>query len=245
VTGRRCTICELPQVTALDALLSSGTPTRAVARMYAIPRTTLARHREHLAPTSRPLALIRGEGGPLGPADPLAEALNLAERARTPRQKLRALEQVRGATKLVLRGVDDPDESDGDLLDSNVRSAEDAYSSAADFETQARALSGLREAITHRLDVQPKAQAIEVAFGVSLADGTSLNGGATHRLDPSIYWGGVPKRFRSDRYIVRRSIRLGFPPNSGSEDVEVREVESNAIVWAKDTASSSKMGGKE
>jgi hypothetical protein len=233
VTGRPCSVCENAQVSAIDALLSSGTPTRQVARMYSLSRTTLARHREHLAPTSNPFAVIRGDAGPSGPPDPLSEAIALAERARTPRQRLRGLEQVRGATRLLLRGIEDPDESDRELLDHNVKAAEDAYSTSADFETQARALSGLREAITHRLDAQPKAQAIEVPIVVRLADGTPLGQNGTNRIDPSVYWRGVPKRFRhADRYVVQRTIALAWPPDTPHQDViKVYEVATASVVW--------------
>jgi hypothetical protein len=54
-----------------------------------VPRTTLGRHRQHAHDLPRRFALIRGETDPLGQADPLAEAIGLAARARTPREKLR------------------------------------------------------------------------------------------------------------------------------------------------------------
>jgi hypothetical protein len=82
----------------------------------------------------------------------LGEAFKLAEKARTARERLRALEQVRRATKLRLRGVTDLDVGDHELLDNNIRAAEDAYRAAPDFETAARALSGWREALAQRLD---------------------------------------------------------------------------------------------
>jgi hypothetical protein len=121
--SRRCSICSYAQVSGVDALLSSGSAVRQVARIYGLSRTTLGRHAQHIAPTSKRFAVIRGRDGPSGSADPLSEAFSLAERARTPRERLRALEQVRAATKLALRGMD-RSEDDRVLLDSNVRQAE-------------------------------------------------------------------------------------------------------------------------
>jgi len=234
VTGHRCTVCDFPQASDVDALLGSGSSVRSVARLYGLSRTTLGRHKAHLAPTSAPFALIRGEGGPDGPTDPLAEALGLAARARTPRQKLRALEQVRAATKLLLRGNAEPDQVDQELLDGNVRAAEDAYAAATDFETEARALSGLREAIVQRLDAQPKAQALEVSVVVTDAGGKYLGSGRTFQLDPVAYWQGVPQRYRNpNRFIVQRTIALGFPPAVERTKLKVYEA-GGGLIWAKE-----------
>jgi hypothetical protein len=71
------------------------------------------------------------------PADPLEEAFALAERARTSRERLRALEQVRAATKLALRGRTDITDEDRRLLAANVEEAMSAYRASSDFETQA------------------------------------------------------------------------------------------------------------
>ena len=150
----RCTICTNPQVSEVDVLLSSGTPIRQVARVYGLARSTVARHARHVAPTSGSLGLIRGGDGPSGTPDPLAEAFLLAERARTPRERLRALE-VRSATRLKLRGVTEPDREARGLLDDNIAQAEAAYRNAGDFETSARALSGWREALLQRIELPP------------------------------------------------------------------------------------------
>jgi hypothetical protein len=69
VTGHRCTICDNEHVSEVDALLGSGSSIRQVARLTGVPRSNLARHKIHLAATSTPFALIRGDGGPDGPAD--------------------------------------------------------------------------------------------------------------------------------------------------------------------------------
>jgi hypothetical protein len=122
----RCSICSFPQVKEVDVLLASGTSMREVARLYGFSRTTVARHRQHVPPPRTRFGVIANEAGPDGSADPLTEALLLAERARTPRERLRALEQVRGATKLALRGVGVDDEG-LDLLDRNIRDAKGAY----------------------------------------------------------------------------------------------------------------------
>src|SRR4051812_44219672 len=99
----RCTVCSFPHVGQVDVLLSTGTSLRKVSRMYGVARSTLARHRGHIAAASAPFAVIPGQGDPPGTPEPLSEAFALAEKARTPRERLRALEQVRAASKLQLR----------------------------------------------------------------------------------------------------------------------------------------------
>ncbi len=143
----RCSTCSNPRVAEVNTLLQANAPVRQVARLTGIPRTNLTRHARHIAPASRPFGVIRGRDDPDGPADPLAEAFKLAEQARTPRERLRALEQVRSSVKLKLRGVRDLDRDDRDLLDAGIAQAMAAYRAAPDFETAARGLSGLREAI--------------------------------------------------------------------------------------------------
>lgn len=101
----RCTVCSNAQVAQIDALLTSGSSVRAVARIHGLARSTVARHRGHISAARARLAVIQGQGDPLGPPDPLSEAFALAERARTPRERLRALEQIRAASKLRLRGI--------------------------------------------------------------------------------------------------------------------------------------------
>jgi hypothetical protein len=252
VTGRNCSVCSLRQVAEVDVLLATRTPVRQVARMFGLSRTTVGRHREHIAPTSKPFAVIRATDGPPGPPDPLAEAFLLAERARTPRERIRALEQVRAATRLRFRGVADLDADDHELLDGNIRAAEAAYRDAADFETAARALSGWREAIVQRLDAV-KAKAPEGIDTQVLVVFTDLDGNtsepaavrdepATFEMPPKTYFRGVPKRFHDvERYRVERMVFLSFT-DEASEALKVYEIGTNALVWAKDTASSSNLG---
>jgi hypothetical protein len=234
--GRRCSICENEQVSRIDVLLAAGTPVRQVARIVALPRTTLARDAAHIAPTERRLGVIRTETGPSGPADPLAEAFALAERTRTPRERLRALEQIRSATKLRLRDAGEADAEDRELLDANVREAEAAYRDAPDFETGARALSGCREAIMQRLDAAPAGGTVEVPLQIALADGTLIGEPQVIRVRLEEHFRGVPKRFRDPaRFVVQRRLRLNFPavptetPQPG-EEVRVYD-RANVLVW--------------
>jgi hypothetical protein len=110
--------------------------------------------------------------------------------------------------------VIEPDAEDRELLDDNVRRAEAAYRDSPDFETQARALSGWREAIRHRLDAVPSAGTIDVPIVVVTSDGDPV--GRSSDREPAIwpmtldrYFEGVPKRFHdAERYVVSRTIPL-------------------------------------
>lgn len=233
----RCTICSNPLVGQVDILLASGTPIRAVARLHGLARSTVARHARHVPPTGVSFGLIRGGDGPSGPPDPLAEAFLLAERARTPRERLRALEQVRSATRLKLRGVKEPDREARALLDANIAEAEAAYRNAGDFETSARALSGWREALHQRIDAARAPDAIEVPIVVTLG-GKALPGDpsvATFR--PDDYFRGVPQRFRdTERFVVQRTVQLRFgqaPSHDAGGKLEVRDRANGALVWAR------------
>jgi hypothetical protein len=225
----RCTVCEHGERPQIDALMASGSSVRSVAQMFAVPRTTLGRHRQHAHDLPRRFALIDGQGGPSGQADPLPEAIALAAKARTPREKLRGLEKVRAATKLRMRGVDlDPE--DRALLDRNIAEAEAAYKAASDFETQARALGGWREALLHRLDAVKAPDAIETRLQVTFADGEPVGEGTPIRMRPDDYWRQVPSRFHDpDRFTVERRIRLRFgvvqrkPGDPPDVEVKVRD----------------------
>jgi hypothetical protein len=218
---------------------------RSVARLYDLARTTLGRHAAHATPTSRRLAVIEGTGGPDGPADPLSEAFKLGERAKTPRERVRALEQIRGATKLRLRGVSDIDVEDRELLDSNIRSAEAAFRDAPDFETAARALSGWRESILQRLDAAKAPEGVPMQFQLVFTDeegNLSVVPDRDHRprREPATflmpladYFRGTPRRFHdSDRFRVERTIHLAWN-GPGREDLKIREVATGGLVWAK------------
>lgn len=231
--GELCTVCGNAQVTEVNVLLASGSPIRQVARMFGLARSTVGRHAAHVAPTSKPFGLIRTGDVPLGPPDPLAEALLLAERARTPRERLRALEQVRGATRLRLRGIEDPDQEAIRLVDRNVLEAELAYRDSGDFETQARALSGWREALLQRLEAIRVPGSVSVPIVVRLCDGTSLGESAPVSMPLERYFAGVPKRFRDpDRYVVHRTVALSLTGN-GTERIKVYEAANGALAWSK------------
>jgi hypothetical protein len=210
--------------------------------LHGLARTTVGRHAAHTTPASRRFAVIEGTGGPNGPAEPLAEAFALAERAKTPRERIRALEQVRGATKLRLRGVFDLDADDHELLDSNIRAAEAAFRDAPDFETAARALSGWREAILQRLDAVKAPEGIPMQFRLVFTDEEgNVSEPAAPRREPATflmpladYFRRTPRRFHDpDRFRVERTIHLEWN-GTGHQDLKVYEVGSNALVWAKD-----------
>jgi hypothetical protein len=227
-----CTVCSNAAVLEIDKLLASGSSVRQVARMFGIPRTTLARHTGHIAAASTKFAVIEGQGGPQRAIDPLDEAFALAERARTPRERLRALEQVRAATKLRLRGIGDPDSESRDLLDDNIRSAMAAYRDAGDFETSARALSGWREAITQRLGAR-QPEAISTGLLVTLSGGEPLGEPAPMTMSAERYWAGVPTRYRDlERFQVERTIKLHLRRRAPPEEIKVRDM-AGAVVWAR------------
>jgi hypothetical protein len=203
--------------------------------LYGLARTTVGRHRAHIAPTSSPFALIPGGGGPNGPTDPLAEAISLAERARTPREKLRALEQIRRSTKLALRGTD-LDEAGRELLAANVREAEAAYAASPDFETQARALSGLREAIFQRVTSSPTDQGIPTTMSLSFTDENGKvvipgKPGNSFSLSAAEYFRGTPARFHDPtRFMIERTVFLAWGGH-GHQDVRVRDLVTGGLVW--------------
>jgi hypothetical protein len=230
----RCSVCSSPQVKEVDVLIASGTPIRQVARLTGFARTTLARHREHVRPLEGRFGVIRGQDGPNGPADPLAEALALAERARTPRERLRALEQVRGATKLALRGAEALDDDGRELLDRNVRDAERAYRDAVDFETQARALSGWREALRQRITAVKTPEAV----AAPIIDLTFYDVGEPPPEAPltpaSVDDRDVPARFRDPRFGVRRTVTLSFVKGTPDTTLKVYERATGALVWKEE-----------
>jgi hypothetical protein len=212
-----------------------------VARLYALSRTTVGRHKAHIALASRPLVAIRGDGGPSGPGGPLEEAFALAQQARTPRERLRGLEAVRAATKLATRNGGELDRETRDLLDSNVAQAERAYRDSPDFETRGRALAGWREAIAQRVDAAGPAEPIEVSIVLKWPDGTDVHAAwlsgeaATYLESPEAYWAGVPKRFRDlERFECRRRIQLTLPAQKAVPDiVSVYERSTGALMWTK------------
>lgn len=242
-----CTVCANPQVSAIDALLGSGTSIRAVSRMFGHSRSAVARHRQHAQVSGSRLALIRGQGGPGGTGgpmmDPLAEALGLSARARTDRELLKAAEAVRSATALQVRALRGG-ELDADMLEQleeNIVKAAALYRRVGGFENELRALAGHREAVRQRLQIV-RAESVEVPVVIKTEDGNEVAGGGTWRPTLAEYFNGVPRRFHdAERYTVQRIIHLQWPAagtsERPSEDVRVYEAGSDVLVWAKDTTS--------
>ena len=235
--GRRCSVCDLPAVSRINALLGSGTPVRQVARLTGVPRSTLARHAEHVRPLERRLGLVPPGPPGLDRVDVLAEALSLLQRSRTSRERLKALEQIRAATALQLRAMrEDPDEELLERLERNLDEASAAFRDEEGFEQAVRALQGVREAMRQRLDAVRSAEQIEVPFEVVWGDGTSVHGRAAAmpmKLSVANYWKGIATRFRDvDRFTVKRVIQLGWPPETATETIEVRE--GSALAWTNE-----------
>jgi hypothetical protein len=244
-------VCAFAQVDEVNVLLASGTSIRKVARMFALARTTVARHREHVPELDKPLGLIRTEGGPQGSVDPLEAAYELAGQARSERERYKALEAIRSATALLLRGAKgEPDEQTLEQVERNVQEAEAQYlHGSGSFENTSRALAGLREAHRQRLDAIRAPGSIEVPVTITTSDGTPLAGSrGVWSAAEALYWAGVPARFRDpNRYVVHRRItlRLGGAPNdeellmssavtSPVEEIKVFEKERDVLAWSGD-----------
>ena len=236
-----CRTCASPQVERVNALLLAGDSIRGVSRITGIPRSSLARHAAHIAPVDRRPRIVPPAPIDLAPVDPLAEALALAERATTQRQRLKALEQIRSATALALRRMSQPDEAQLRLLDRNLAAAEEAYRDQATFEEAVRGLQGVREAIRQRLDAVRVPDMIEVPVKISFytageepsADDDS-EPGTPWPMMAETYFRGIPERFRDlERYVVKRTIRMSWHGTGPlSEDIKVYEVGTNALAWA-------------
>ena len=236
-----CRTCENPQVGHVDALLAAGSSIRAVARMFAIPRSSLARHAQHVPPLDRKLGLIPPPPPNDTRIDPLAEALALIDRAKTERERLKALEQVRAATALRLREMGTPDEESLQLLHDNVAAAMTAYRDGGDsFEHAIRSLQGLREAIRQRMDAIQADETIEMSFALAFHEPgreptIAPRPGKPFKMSLALYFADVPKRYHDvERFRVARIIQLAYPPAQGHQDLKVYEVGSNALVWARD-----------
>jgi len=76
-------------------------------------------------------------GGSGGPLDPLSEAFVLGRKAVTARQRLQALEAIRSATKLALKGTT-VDREQREQLDRHLRDAEREYRDAPTFDLAVR-----------------------------------------------------------------------------------------------------------
>jgi len=233
-----CRTCENPQVDRINALLAAGGSVRGVARMFTIPRSSLARHAQHVEPNDRRLGIVP-QAPPEDPrVDPLEEAQALLKAAVTERERLKALEQVRAAVALRLREMDEPDEEVLELLDESLSLAELAYRSGSrtgSFERSIRGLQGVREAIRQRIDVVRGSEMIDVRFSVTHPDGTLDYESGTYPTPVVRYFAGVPSRFHDHgRYRVDRTIHLAFPPNEATQTLRVYEIASGGLVWTKD-----------
>jgi hypothetical protein len=246
----RCSVCENPQVRTADTLLETGSSLRQVSQIVGIPRSRLARHREHAQVTGSKLAAIPGGGVPPATLDPLTEALALSKRARTDREFLKAAEAVRSATALQVRALrgGDPDQDMLEQLDENIAEAAKLYRRIGGFENELRGLAGHREAIRLRLEAVKAGGTIEVPIRV-LSGGKpvplpGVPGQGTWKLTPEQYFDGVPTRFRDpDRFTVHRTIQVRLDTESA---VELKVYDENgALVWAKEGRAVSEGRSKE
>ena len=238
---RRCSVCEHPLLAEVDALLASGSSIRLLARTHGIPRTTLARHKDHAQVSASRLALIRGSGGPDGPdgpLDPLAAALDLASRAKTDRERLKAAESVRSATLLAMRALrgGDLDAEMLDRLDANVVRAAELYREVGgSFENELRGLQGHRSAIRQRLEAARAPDAVEVAVTVALSDGTPTAEPVTVAMPAALHWAGVPRHLRDpSRYTVDRVTQLVLGSTRPGESIKVHDARG-VLVWSHET----------
>lgn len=145
-----------------------------------------------------------------------------------------------------MRGVElDPE--DRRLLDRNIDEAEQAYRLASDFETQARALSGWRESLLHRLEAVQAADAIHTRLIVSWPGSDPEAEGTPTAMRPGDYWQGIPARLRDvDRFRVERTIRLRFAVAAHGEpaDVSIKVRDRDGVlVWANERAATVTGGG--
>jgi hypothetical protein len=221
-----CRTCQNPQVERINALLAARTPIRRVSQN--VPRSSLARHAQHVPPNDRRLGLV--PPGPPEPdrIDPLTAGVELLERAMTERERLKALEQVRAATYLALREMgNDPDEALLERMETNVRQAEEAFRGTEGFEQAVRSLQGIREALAHKLAAARVAEHIDVALSVT---GLGLPAAEPQmiRLTAREHFRDVPRRFRDARYGVSRIVTLALDGKM-TEVIEVRE--GTTLAW--------------
>jgi hypothetical protein len=239
-----CRTCENPQVERVNALIAAGTPIRQLARMTGIPRTSLARHATHVPPADRPLGLVPAPPDDPSRVDPLAAALELADRAHTERERLKALEAIRAATALMLRQLSGQTDEEGlALLERNIDQAEAAWrDGSSSFDHAVRALQGLREAIRQRLAALTVSEGVDTQFRVVFTDleGNPSESAAppgepvTFKMPLETYFAGVPAQYRDvDRFSVERTTHLSWSGSSGSENLKVRETATGALIWAK------------
>lgn len=105
---RKCTICEHPQRSEIDAALAAGDPLRNIAKRFGTSTAALSRHKEHVTPKAetkaacdpineeQPRMLIQKETGRVYP---WTESLA----ARPDMEEVNGLKQC-GACRFYLRG---------------------------------------------------------------------------------------------------------------------------------------------
>jgi len=204
--------------------------------MFGVPRSSMYRHASHVPPADRPV--IVPPPPPEDPrVDPLAAAFGLLEQAKTERQQLKALEQVRAATWLRVRELTEPDEETLEQLEANITAAEEMFRGTEGFEQAIRALQGVREAVGQRLRAVRQAETISYSYVIVSSrlneDGSVTETGRSEpievELSAAAYWRGVPSRYRdATRYRVERDIQLQLDA-PGLETITVRE--GDAIAW--------------
>jgi hypothetical protein len=225
-----------------ETLLATGSSYRSVARLTRLNRASLARHhREHTRPASRRLAIVPGTPKRLDSVavDPMREALNLLERAKTKREKLKAAQAVRRASWLALRSLGgEPDEDLLQQLDSNVATAAALFREQQGFESALAGLEGVRDSIRARLTATQRSEQIETSMVVTTADGTPRGEPIPYTISLAEHFRGVPARYKDrDRYAIQRVISLKWPNSPivdelPDEEIRVYETATSALVWA-------------
>jgi hypothetical protein len=89
-------------------------------------------------------------GGSDGPLDPLSEAFVLGRKAVTARQRLQALEAIRSATKLALKGTT-VDREQREQLDSAPPGRGAGVQGRPDLRSGRPGLQGVREAALQKI----------------------------------------------------------------------------------------------
>ena len=234
----RCSVCRSPAGSHVEALISSGTSIRAVARLTGLGRGAVARHRDHTQPAKPRLALLPETPEERGAAvDPIAAALELVRSAKTERQKMKALEAVRAASWLALKSFGgEPDADLLERLDANVAQAASMFREVDGFESQLYGLSGVREAIRQRLAATQKTEQIETLMTVTMADGAPCGDPVPYKISLAEHFRGVPARLHDpNRFRLERTISLEWG-GPGRQDLTVRDVGSDALVWSQDVS---------
>jgi hypothetical protein len=174
-------------------------------------------------------------GGSDGPLDPLSEAFVLGRKAVTARQRLQALEAIRSATKLALKGTT-VDREQTEQLDRNLRDVEREYRDAPTFDLAVRALQGVREAALQKIAPAGPADPVDRELTVADSGGRPLGEPHVYQVSSEEHWRGVPRRYRDlDASTVSRSLQLHLASSHArrapDETIEVRERSTGALAW--------------